>query len=423
MQQANNKPKGKRWPTVHLNTLLRAPRLTSLFCAILLFIGTVYSTGSLTQWLVRTFFLKPGVLATAGATPKFDYFRGTILQQQVFQAPDFMPLYGSSEMSMITNNHPATIFSGHPTGFSPFFIGHGGSQTLIHTLDLAAMGRATKDKKLAIFLTPQWFRPGGISESTFAGNFSALHVYEMLNNPQLTPELKQRLAQRVLQFPKALEGHPSLERLLSLEGKKDWKASLFKLLYSFPAKIDMSALQIQDAGKSVYWLLRLPAKEIRKNSGLTRGASVPQWGTLLDEAIKEAKLTATNPFYMLNSYYTTHLEDKLSEYKDADKNAKLYPSPEYDDLSLLCQILKQEGAEPIFFIIPMNGKWYDFTGFPLQERHNAYQHMAEIIHQYGFQLADLSPHEYDTFYMKDPWHLAWKGWIDVDKRLDKFYHE
>ncbi|XYJ24239.1 D-alanyl-lipoteichoic acid biosynthesis protein DltD [Bacillus velezensis] len=39
----------------------------------------------------------------------------------------------------------------------------------------------------------------------------------------------------------------------------------------------------------------------------------------------------------------------------------------------------------------------------------------------GFQVADLSGHEYDPYFMKDTIHIAWKGWVYVDKAMEQFY--
>lgn len=34
---------------------------------------------------------------------------------------------------------------------------------------------------------------------------------------------------------------------------------------------------------------------------------------------------------------------------------------------MMLDILKDAGAEPMFVTIPVNGKWYDYTGFPKKD--------------------------------------------------------
>ena len=93
------------------------------------------------------------------------------------------------------------------------------------------------------------------------------------------------------------------------------------------------------------------------------------WAKLRTEAIEEGKKSSdNNPFCMDNKFYLENIAPKLQEQKNSDKNAKLFPSPEYEDLILLMNVLKEKGAKPLFVIIPMNGRWSDYTGFPRTER-------------------------------------------------------
>ncbi|MXV42431.1 D-alanyl-lipoteichoic acid biosynthesis protein DltD, partial [Bacillus subtilis] len=76
---------------------------------------------------------------------------------------------------------------------------------------------------------------------------------------------------------------------------------------------------------------------------------------------------------------------------------------------------------PMFVTIPVNGKWYDYTGFPKKGRTDYYKKVNKQIRAKGFQVADFSGHEYDPYFMKDTIHIGWKGWVYVDKAIDEFY--
>ncbi|MDA8226268.1 MAG: D-alanyl-lipoteichoic acid biosynthesis protein DltD [Desulfitobacterium hafniense] len=401
------------------------PRLVAILASLLLFSLTIFFIEPITEWYLDRFYLKPGVIETMGLNPKFETFQGSLLQRKALKDPALFPLYGSSEMSMIFDYHPGKVFAGRPTGFQPYLVGKGGTQTIIQALNLAALGDDLKGKKVAVFVTPQWYSPLGIQQSTFGGNFSPLHAYEIMLDSKLSASVKQRIAFRILQFPDAVKDYPLLKALLVANASSNREAKLQRKLYYFPAKIELSALQINDLSKSIYYLKKLPKKISQatnqaSSSRLNKGID---WTDLRSKAIEEAsEVTSKNRFGMLDSFYFEHIEPKLEERKGSDKKAKLFPSPEYEDLQILLDILGEKNAKPIVVIIPMNGPWYDYTEFPRSERTQCYELLANIVRSHGFALADLSSHEYDKYYLRDPWHLAWEGWVDVDQALDEFYH-
>jgi D-alanine transfer protein len=148
------------------------------------------------------------------------------------------------------------------------------------------------------------------------------------------------------------------------------------------------------------------------------------WEKIRAEAILKGKSSTTNnSFGMDNTFYQDNLAAKLQDKKDTDKGYKLSSSPEYDDLTLLFEVLKEKGAKPLFVIIPMNGRWYDYTGLDSLEREQCYSKLRTQVQESGYPLADFTSHEYEDYYLKDPWHLAWKGWVDVDQRLYDFATE
>lgn len=418
---------------------------SAMFIAVCLFVATIYGVNYVSNMAVESIYLRPGMVAAMGVNPTFDTFQGSILQKKAFQDPNILPLYGSSEMSFIRDFQPARVFTPE-TGFTPFLVGKGGSQTLIHVLNIAALGEEARGRKLAIFITPQWFGPGGIPKLTFEGNFSAIHAYETLRDPTLSSKLKQEIAKRLLQFPEAYKDFPFLEQMLANEVQPGWSSQMTKIIWSFPAQMEYAALTYQDAVKTIIHVTKLPvntvslyagSSKIQKDStslaledkktqtaiqGKTSESKRLDWAKLRTEAIEEGKKSSNNnPFGMDNRFYFEHIEPKLQEQKNSDKNAKLFPSPEYDDLILLMKVMKEKGVKPLFVILPMNGRWSDYTGFSSTERQASYKLLAQMIQAEGFQLSDFSARENDDYYLRDPWHIAWKGWIDVDEALDHFY--
>ncbi len=36
---------------------------------------------------------------------------------------------------------------------------------------------------------------------------------------------------------------------------------------------------------------------------------------------------------------------------------------EYDDLQIILELFKEKNVKPLFISVPVNGPWYDYTGF------------------------------------------------------------
>lgn len=75
-----------------------------------------------------------------------------------------------------------------------------------------------------------------------------------------------------------------------------------------------------------------------------------------------------------------HLSKKEGMNSDAYKGYQT--GPEYDDLECFLKVCQQLEIEPLIVIVPVNGYYYDFTGFPKEARQNYYEkvrHTGGII--------------------------------------------
>ena len=398
-------------------------RVYPMLLAVILFGTTVLGMGPITQWAVTKFFIRPGAMDYVAGAQSAVVFQGTILQQHGLEAQDILPVYGSSEFSAWSDFHPTSLFAGKPTGFTPFLIGRGGSQALIHVLNVASQSGALRDKKVVVLLSSQWFAPEGISTNYFASNLSALQAYRMLFNSQLDPKTKQQIAARLLQFPDIMQAYPVLSNLLTYYGRNDATSRTMMLGHSLLGRMEMAALELRDAVNSVKLLHPINVKLESIQGKATATKPLKPWTELSEQATKAGQTATTNnPFGIMDSYYLEYIQANLSADKGSSRNAKLRSSPEYDDLKLLMDVLKQAGAQAMFVVVPVNGKWADYTSFPLVERQAYYQRIRQMVEQEGFQVADFSGHEYDSYFLKDIMHLGWKGWVKVDEAMDNFAH-
>lgn len=392
-------------------------RFAPIGISFFLFFATILTAGPATEWYVRQH-IKPGVIETASENAIPSLFQGNLLQKFALQYSDILPIYGSSELSHGGRYNPTKLFIEEPTGWRPYLVGHAGSTDIIQALYASAQD--LRGKKIALSLSAQWFGGNGIAQNTFGANFSALQAYKMLANPNLTEQTKKLFAQRLIQFNEVQKNYPVLAGMLKYYGQTDFKSKLFEAAFWPMGKIELAALEIQDAAKTINVLSTLSPKEVSKNASSIRSSALPSWSLQVEKANSDVKRNeSNNPYGISNQYYNQN-KKKLPTIKNSSIKSHLYPSLEYNDLDLLMQVLKEEGAEPIFMIQPVNGRWYDFMGFPKEQRQKYYAEIRQRCNKNGFALADMSDHEYDLYFMDDPSHPSEKGWVYFDEALNQF---
>ena len=89
-------------------------------------------------------------------------------------------------------------------------------------------------------------------------------------------------------------------------------------------------------------------------------------------------------------------------------------------MELFLEIAKDLGVEVLVTVFPVNGKWFDYTGFTSERRKQTYTKILEITKPYNIEVYDASQLEYEEDYMYDPIHIGVKGWINLQKRLLEF---
>ncbi|MFS0654650.1 D-alanyl-lipoteichoic acid biosynthesis protein DltD [Bacillus sp. 179-C3.3 HS] len=340
-------------------------------------------------------------------------FQGLYLQEEMLKDPTYLPIYGSSELSRFDPYHPSNYFHENPQGFTPYLIGKGGSQSLIHAMNFAAHMDQLKGKKLVFIVSPQWFVKWGSDEQHFAPNYSALQALDLAYNQKIDPSVKKELIKRIMHF-KAVKNDMVITELFKAELSGNQMA--FNAISPI-AKTYYGMLQKKD----MYYTIGSSSERTLRPSPSVKGKS---WAELEKEASKlGAEKAGDNPFYVDQKLFERNLKPIMTKMKGARKNYSYAESPEYKDFQLMLDILKQAGAKPLFVTIPVNGDWYDHTGFPIEGRTTFYKKINRQIRDNGFELADLTSHEYDPYFFKDTIHVSYKGWVHIDKAIEQFYKE
>lgn len=154
-----------------------------------------------------------------------------------------------------------------------------------------------------------------------------------------------------------------------------------------------------------------------------RNANI-DWDKELTTAESTGKSKCTNnDLGIYDEYYKKYIKLNLAKMKDSSLHESYLKSPEYDDLNFLLESAKKLNMKILFISVPVNGRWYDYTGFPKDDRKAYYNKVENLITSYGFQIEDYSNEEYNKYFLCDVMHLGWKGWVKIDEAMDKFYHQ
>ncbi|ASB86861.1 D-alanyl-lipoteichoic acid biosynthesis protein DltD [Bacillus sonorensis] len=337
-------------------------------------------------------------------------FQGTYLQSKMLEDPKYLPIYGSSELSRLDQFHPSNYFKVNNKGFTPYLVGKGGSQSLIHAVNFAAHADQLKGKKLVFIISPQWFQKKGSDEAHFAPNFSALQAYDLLFNQHIDQNLKKKMIKRMLKYH-AVKNDALLAAIYKAELKQD---HMTLSLLTPAAKAYRNVLQKKD----LYYSM---AEGTAPDRTISQSVKNKSWGELKQMAAQVGeKESRSNQFKLVNNAFKK-IKPKLKKLKNSKKHMSYVKSVEFNDFQMMMDVLKESGAEPLFISVPVHGKWYDYTGFPKKGRTDYYAKIKKQIEAEGFQVADLTNHEYDPYFLKDTIHLGWKGWVYVDKAIEDFY--
>lgn len=328
-----------------------------------------------------------------------------------------IPVFGSSELSAADEvAYPPYLFQNGNSNFNMVLIGRGYTQSIHHVMNVGALSSFLPDKKVVLILSPQWFTKGHLTSEIYASRFSERTYVAFMKNDQISSDTKRQLTNRMKTLlekdPKQLKRIIKYENIYlnhTLNPIEHIEMGLYnqfmdiKQLHSLERRFKNVTSETQDDKKEVK-AEQLDFEQMKKT------------------AANVGKMACTNnDFGIYNDYYDTYVRDGLDASKDASSTASYLDSQEYDDLRLFLDVCRETGITPLLVSVPVNGRWYDWTGFPKEDREGYYQKIREISAEYQVPLADFSDKEYELFFLKDIMHMGWKGWVYLDEAIYEFY--
>lgn len=333
-------------------------------------------------------------------------FKGRTIQAAMYKESSTYPIFGSSELKKVDPFHPVNVFSEMNVNVKPFLIGEAGSTDLIHAINVASQVGNMEHKKMAIIISPQWFTNTGIDDNNFTAKYSPLQISYLISNPTLSTKLKKQFATRLLDFS-ATKDDEKIKQVANIDLHQD---VFTKDVPSLEFDVSKKFLEKNDYVKSV-----LPKSQRNFKTRDVVNLKDKTWSELRHIAADYGKSHATNNKYFMKNWYYKKI---MNHQKKLKRDNEFYVnSKEFEDLDLLMQSLKEAKADPLFIVLPTNGKWYDHIGIGKERRQVVFNKITKQIEQSGFHMYDMSSKEYEPYVINDAVHIGWKGWVYADEAM------
>lgn len=333
-------------------------------------------------------------------------------------------IIGSSELAVAnaeaSGNYlsfPNYLCNGGHSDLNICLVGRNAMQSLHHTLTVGALADTLKDKKVVFLLSPQWFTEEHVSSEQFASRFEEAAFVDFLKNDDIDNDLKNQVCERVNTL---MTSDPNeLERLEKFE--KVYLDNTFDLF----TRVEMYTSGLFRESKIRFELNKeLDDIQLKVDNDRFVKFGEIDFDLLLDDAQKLGeKLCTTNSFGVYDGYFEKYMKTDYRTLKGSSSDGCFSRSKEYDDFKLFLDVCADVGVEPLVVSVPVNGRWYDYTGFPKEDRNTYYQNIREICNEYGVSLIDYADREYELYFLQDIMHVGWKGWSYLDEVSYNYYLE
>jgi D-alanine transfer protein len=398
---------------------MKLPHLLPALWAILL-VAAVLSAGFLYAQITESRYVRD-------MTPQFLRVNntGSALQKMALRQPDWLLVYGSSEIVNEVLGYTAPeVFHDFPTGFAPFEVAQGGENSLVIAQEVASLGPDLRGKKIVISFTPSMFFDPMLYSGTYEGLFLPLRANELAFSTQLSYATKQEAARRMLQYPKTLENEPLLRFALErLAGDSPLDHALYYAVWPV-GKLWTTVLELQDQWAVLTFLWARPDLQ-QPDPHVT---ATIDWHALAAKGEQEQETHANNnPFGFDNTVWVTRYQNPTSDRYaltyDQATITNLKQTLEWTDLDILLRTLKDMGAQPLIMSRPFSATYWDARGITAQDRQAFYDRLSQVVASYDMPLVDFREHETDIYFNTDASsHTSRKGWVYVNKAMDEFYH-
>ena len=310
---------------------------------------------------------------------------------------------GSSEFhhGLKHSYNPSNLF--RKTDLDLMCLGAAFNQSLTHAITVGAVGPKLKNKKVCLILSPTWFYKHRSKQAgrEFLLRYSSTCFDKAMENDKLSAETREAIKTRK-------------ELLLGESGGKSDVKAISKALGKEKDIVKTSCMWIGNRGAEGTGHRGDGAKDepVKLDFSSLR-EEVESYGT--GEGF-------TNPYNMEDRIFNRKFKIGLDGYKNKNANLSFEESGEYGDLQIFLDVCKEQNLDVLLILQPMNGKWYDYTGFTAEKRHVVSEQVEKIAADSGVKLCDLTNEEYTEGFFEDAVHPSKKGWVIINEKAYDFFN-
>lgn len=331
---------------------------------------------------------------------------------------DTVMMMGSSEFQYGKNTpyHPTSIFRN--ANMNVMCIGAAKNQCLSHAITMAAVAPELKNKKAILILSPTWFSKEGIDGSGFSARFSESLYTAMLKNDGLSEELKEKLVDRsktLLEVSPSMKENVDRDTKIISEDKGNLEDKINYYMHRWLAN--------ERERLSVGLMWKISGNKNNKEYKNDGKVSPPDWDSLAEQADEEFFKSCSNEFYMSDKMFKKKIKPIMETKKNSQANRTFDDSPEYDDLKLFLDVCNNQGVDVMLVMLPVSGYWYDYTGFPKENRKVVEDKVGEIAADKGAEFCSFFDKGYTKGWLTDHVHPAGKGWVEINEKAYEFFNK
>ena len=356
----------------------------------------------------------PKLIKAASSSMAGNVLRGNSITKEALSTDNYVPFFGSSELSRISPFHPSVLAEKYDRGYTPFLMGAPGTQSLTQFMMMQSLGNELKDRKVVFIISPQWFVKNGIKRDYFDAYYSPEQTLNWLLNLKKVDESDKYLAQRLTHYG-VVRKDERLDRMLDavMNGKLPDQTDV-----AF-SKLKLNMLEREDELFSTIGMVSKQETIDQATKKLPEKYNDSTLNTLADQLGEQA--TKGNDFGIQQRFFNQRLKSNMNRLADSQKNWDYRFSPEFSDFQLALHQLAKEHADALFIIPPVNGRWAEYTGLSKEMLQQFSGKIKYQLTSQGFNnIADFTDQGNTTYFMQDTIHLGWKGWLAADQKIGPF---
>jgi D-alanine transfer protein len=353
-------------------------------------------------------------LERAASSLSDSVLKGEAVKKRAMQLDSYVPFLGSSEWRRFDAFHPSVLAKKYDRAYRPFLLGTAGTQCLTHFLSLHSMDESLSGKPAVFVISPQWFQYAGVEEASFEEFFSPIQIYDWLCDDDADPVIGIYFAKRMLTF-QFIQNDAFFKDVFT-------RISDGKTLSRGQRQRCENRLRVLQAEDRFYGWFFIENHLRKILAGAKELPDRYDPGILDRLAFLDGEADAyNNVFRIKNSFYNWRIKPKLKSFKGDQKDVSYDSSPEYGDFQLMLSELARNRMRVLFVIPPVNRRWADYTGLPMNMYLRFVKKIRFQLNGQGFtDILDLSGYGSVDYFMEDTIHLGWRGWVTMDRFVEPF---